>query len=89
MCVTGMIFRKPLNRRTSMTLPIACITLPAGEEQQRLEERVREQVEHRRAHSERRATSHPPYQAARNMNPSWLTVEYASTRLRSVCSAAR
>ena len=26
--------------------------------------------------------------AARNMKPSWLTVEYASTRLMSVCTIA-
>jgi hypothetical protein len=28
-CVVGMIFRSPPNRRTSITPPIACITLPA------------------------------------------------------------
>ena len=28
-CVTGMSFRKPPNRRMSITPPIACITLPA------------------------------------------------------------
>ena len=32
----------------SMTSPIACMTLPDAEEQQRLEESVGEQVEHRR-----------------------------------------
>ena len=36
----------------SMTPPIACITLPEAEEEQGLEEGMREQVEHGRDHRE-------------------------------------
>src|SRR5262245_20905003 len=34
------------------------------------------------------ATQYAPTPAARNMYPSWLTVEYASTRLMSYCTSA-
>ena len=45
-CVIGISRRKPPKRRMSITPPMACITLPAPEEQQGLEKGVREQVEH-------------------------------------------
>ena len=34
------------------------------------------------------AAWYAPRPQARNMYPSWLTVEYASTRLMSVCTSA-
>ena len=85
--MTGISFRRPPNFRMSMTSPIACITDPDARNSSALKKACVNRWKIAAVTARLGATG-PPQPSAMNMNPSWLTVEYASTRLRSVCAMA-
>ena len=59
-CVTGITFRRPPNRRMSMTSPIACITLPAARNSSALKKACVNRWKIAAVDRERRARSRPP-----------------------------
>ncbi len=83
--VTGMRLRRPpiVVMSPGVCDPacsIACITEPAPRNRQALKNACVPRWN--------TAPTQLPVPAATNMKPSWLTVEYASTFLRSVCANA-
>jgi hypothetical protein len=76
--VTGIHFLRPPICRTSCSPPMAWITDPEPRNRHALKKAwvMRWKIDATKA----------PTPAPRNMKPSWLTVEYASTFLMSVCA---
>jgi hypothetical protein len=68
--VTGMIRRKPPNRRMSITFPMACMTLPAPRNSNALKK-----AWVNRWNIPPVIPAKVPVPSPRNMKPSWLTVE--------------
>src|SRR6476646_8289263 len=78
--VIGILSFSPPMLRMSCSPPIAWMTDP--------EQRKSRALKKAWVNRWNTATQYAPTPSARNMYPSWLTVEYASTRLISVCTSA-
>src|ERR1035438_1189888 len=79
-CVMGILSFRPPIFRMSCSPPTAWITDPDPRNSRALKNAC--------VNRWKMATQYAPTPSARNMYPSWLTVEYASTRLISFCTSA-
>jgi len=78
MCVTGIHFLRPPILRMSCSPPIAWMTLPEPRNKQALKKAW--------VIKWKMPAAYAPTPMPMNMYPSWLTVEYARTRLMSFCA---
>ena len=85
--VIGRRCLSPLKRLMSITPPIACITLPEARNRSALKKACVKRW-NIAATTANFMADPTPAPNAMNMKPSWLTVEYAITRFRSVCVRA-